>query len=485
MDWFHAYATQVWVVFLTLAEVAAIGLVPYVILTRRNPTSAIAWVLLLLFLPVLGLVLFLLVGLNRFQKRRARRREVAMEVRERLGFVAHPEVQELPQPVSLPAEHVFRLLRELNEFPATQGNRLVIYPDVAQGFHSMIRDIETARSHVHLEYYIFHPDRAGARLRDVLIRKAGEGVSVRLICDSVGAIDLTGAFLADMLEAGIQVVFFQPVAPWKKRWGVNFRTHRKITIIDGEIAYTGGANIGDEYLSRDPRLGYWRDTFVRITGPAVRQVQHVFVADWAFATGERLTDEFLFPEPRIAGDVVLDVVPSGPDLAEQVLTELLVTVISAARKRVLLQTCYFAPPEALIVAMVSAAHRGVDVELLVPSKIAHRIPIALWAAQSYYGELLAAGVKIREYLPGMLHSKMFVVDDDFLLIGTPNLDYRSLLLNFELGVVAYDREMVATAARILRADRRHTRAIDLAMWNRRSLWQRLRADTCRLAAPVL
>lgn len=485
MEFLQAYATQVGVILVTLAEIGALALVPYVIMTRRNPSSAIAWVLVLVFLPVLGLIVFLLFGVNRLQKRRVRRREVAVAVRQQLGFIEHPEVHSLPNPSTIPAEYGFRLLRELNDFPATRGNRLLLYPDVSQGFYRMLRDIRLARHHVHLEYYIFHPDRAGRQLRELLIKKAKEGVQVRLIADAVGAIDLDGSFLQEMLDAGVEVAFFQPVVPWKKRWGVNFRTHRKITVIDGRIAYTGGANIGDEYLSRERRLGYWRDTLVRLTGPAVRQIQHVFVADWTFAAGVSLADESLFPRPSLRGNQVLDIVPTGPDLTEQILNELLVTVISAARRQVILQTCYFAPPESLVTALLAAAHRGVAVELLVPSRIAHRIPVALWAAQSYYDELLNAGVTIREYLPGMLHAKCVAVDDDFLLVGTPNLDYRSMLLNFELAVVAYDRELVQTALSVLRADRRHTRQIDPQSWQRRNLFRRLRENTCRLAAPVL
>lgn len=475
--------TNLWALVLTLLELGSLALIPYVVFKKRQPVSATAWILFILLVPIVGAFFFLVFGVNRIEKRKGKRREAARHVSERLSFLAHPEVESLDVAAGCAGDHALRFLRALNEFPATRGNEVQLYSDVNTAYRMMLDAIDQARHHVHLEYYIYQPDGTGAELRDLLARKAREGVQVRLIYDAVGSLHLNRRFLQPLLDAGGRVSVFHPVLPWKRRWAVNFRTHRKITVVDGRIAFTGGANIGDEYRSRVRHFGQWRDTMMVVRGPAVRQLQHVFAQDWLFSTGEELTATALFPDPGMPGNTLVDVVPTGPDQEQEVLHELLLAVLAAAHSEILVETCYFVPPESLLVALKAAAHRGVRVMLALPSISAHRVP--LLAAQSYYEELADCGVAIGLYRPGLLHSKLVVVDDSFALVGSPNLDYRSLLLNFEISVVFYDRPTIQRVRNMFHQDWAKCTPLELESWRRRPMYRKFLESVCRLAAPVL
>ncbi len=220
-----------------------------------------------------------------------------------------------------------------------------------------------------------------------------------------------------------------------------------------------------------------------LRGPAVRQLQHVFAQDWLFSTGEELTATELFPDPGMPGSSLVDIVPTGPDQEQEVLHELLLGALASAHTEILVETCYFVPPESLLVALKAAAHRGVQVMLALPSISAHRVP--LLAAQSYYEELAACGVLIGLYRPGLLHSKLVVVDDSFALVGSPNLDYRSLLLNFEISVVFYDRATIDRVRAMFRQDWAMCTPLDVIQWRRRPVYRKFMENVCRLAAPVL
>ena len=336
---------------------------------------------------------------------------------------------------------------------------------------------------MHLEYYIWRPDRTGTHLRDLLIQKARAGVAVRFLYDKIGSLWLTNRFLRPMREAGIQVASFLPGPSLRERWSLNLRNHRKIAVVDGRIGFTGGMNIGDEYLGKNPQFGFWRDTHLRIVGPAVWQLQQVFVEDWFYATGDELTLPQIFPRPDDSGSMSALVVADGPDGDVDVFHALMFSAINEARRHVTLATSYFVPTASLLTALETVAYRGVRVRLLVPGKAAYQWTVR--AGRSYYESLLSAGVEIHEYQRGLLHSKTLTIDDVWSLVGTPNFDARSLLLNFEVAVVLDDARIAAQLESQFDDDLRDAVRITPDDWSRRRLRSRLAENLCRLFAPVL
>ena len=316
--------------------------------------------------------------------------------------------------------------------------------DGGQKYPALLADIDTARDHVHLEYYIYNPDQSGIALRDALVERARAGVHVRLLVDAMGSKKATRRFFAPLVDAGGEVAWFHPLRPfllWKRPW-VNLRTHRKIVVIDGRVGYLGGINITDE---QDERLreDAYRDLHLRIEGDLVRSLQEIFVEDWAYTTRKT---EFVGAvvramPPAAPGPIHAQLLASGPDSPWEAIHRLHVGAIHAASQRVWLATPYFVPGEAAMMALTSAALGGLDVRLLVPKMSDSRL--VTYCVRSFFDELLAAGVKVYEYGPRMLHSKAMLVDDHIALIGSANFDHRSFRLNFEASILFDDKAVAA------------------------------------------
>jgi cardiolipin synthase len=290
-------------------------------------------------------------------------------------------------------------------------------------------------------------------------------------------------FLRPMSEAGIRVAPFLPGRTFRERWSINLRNHRKLVVIDGRVAFTGGMNVGDEYLGRNPIFGRWRDTQLKVRGPAVLQFQEVFAEDWFYATGQELLTEQYFPEPEAAGPVIAQVLAGGPHTDVAVFHSLLFAAISRARKQVTLATSYFVPPTSLAMALETAARQGVRVRLLTAKKANY-----LWtllAGRSFFDSLLAAGVEIYEYQDGFFHAKTCTVDGQWSLVGTPNFDMRSLLLNFEVAVAMYDDQLACELEKQFESDIRRATRVDPKQWANRSVWNVFGERLCWLFAPVL
>ena len=361
--------------------------------------------------------------------------------------------------------------------------------DGAATYAALHDAIAQARDHVHLEYYIFNPDHAGTALRDALVERAQAGVQVRLLLDAVGSSALPRRFLQPLLDAGGEAIWFHPrqlLKPFKRPW-LNLRTHRKLVIVDGRLAFTGGINITDEE-DESRRPDAYRDLHMRIRGHVVRSLQLVFAEDWLYASGQdhsRFDIARLWPADmplRADGSISAQVLVSGPDSGWETIHRLHVAAIQEAHERVWLVTPYFVPGEAARMALTSAALGGLDVRLLVP-KMSDSWFVTQ-AARSYFDELLHAGVKIYEYGPRMLHTKAFIADDDVCIVGSANFDHRSFRLNFELSMMISDRDRVAALAELLQGEfDRSTRVHDQAG---RSLWlHRLPEAFARLASPLL
>ena len=376
-----------------------------------------------------------------------------------------------------------RLAERISGTRATVGNRVQLLIDARRTVDEIAAALSSARSSIHLEYYIWQPDKLGTRLRDLLIEKARQGIRVRFLYDGIGSSRLTHRFLKPMLDARIQVAPFVPGQSFRERWSINLRSHRKIVIVDGQTAFTGGMNVGDEYLGLDPHFGRWRDTHLRLHGPTVLQLQEVFAVDWKYATGEELTQEEFFPPPNQVGSVFAQIVASGPDDEGEVFHGLMFAAINAARNRVTVATSYFVPTPSLVSALESAAQRSVKTRVLLSG------PKTYWAtlcaARSNYDSLLRAGVEIYEYQAGQLHSKTLTIDGCWSLVGTPNFDARSLFLNFEVGAVLYDRSLAEQLEHQFDEDLAHAHQIDAVTWFQRSVWDKLQENFCRMFSPVL
>ena len=473
------FIEKIGTVFSILHIVLWVLVLPQLMLQRKESQATIAWFFAIIFIPVTGSILYLAFGKDRLARRVARQRERSREARAKLPAIVGNIASPLDQIGQTP---IAKLLDQINPYPPVQDNSVDVLTDMHANFMGQLEAIEAATDHVHLEYYIFRPDAIGERFSRAMRAAAARGVEVRFLFDAVGGMTLTYAFIKQLEKAGVQVARHIPMNLLARRWIFNFRNHRKILVVDGKIAFMGGANIGEEYLGRSA-IGSWFDLHLRIAGPAVGHLQRVFADDWAFASGKSIQGSRYFPEPCPMGHIVTQVVPGGPDMDQSVLHELFFVAISGAKKHVRIMTPYFVPSEPLRVALETAGRRGVDVQVVVPA-ISTKEFVKL-ASRSYYGELLDAGVKIYEYAPGFLHAKMMTIDGDCALVGTPNVDARSLKLNFEVGLAIYNDDITGQLDEIFTRTLAESTPIDPETWGDRGIWTEIVQNFARLFSPVL
>jgi len=460
---------------------------------RRPPVTTLAWILGLALLPGVGALVYLFLGPRRL-KRRLLRRAAA-----RQNVAGKPEAWEaLETAAPLQTRQLIQLARTLTAVPAETATAVILYDDGDRTLDAIVEAIAAARDHVHLEYYIFAPDRSGTRVRDALVERARAGITVRLLVDASGSSSLTRSFLAPLLEAGGQVARFNPAFGGKASARFfNFRSHRKIVVCDGLTGFTGGVNITDSH-SRAARGGSaWRDTHLRLDGNAVHGLQLAFLEDWLFSLpgepppeSEALRARY-FPEAE-RGAHLVQIVASGPDetgprqsrLDEtgHAVEALYFAAIAGARRRIWLTTPYLLPSEPMAAALESAALRGVDVRLLVPARTDSRLVDA--ASRTFHEGLLAAGAAIHRYGPPMIHAKTCVVDDDLAIVGTANLDNRSLRLNFEVVAALHGGPAVETVAGFFLRDLEKARPCSPEV-RRQRFPGRLFSSLARLLTPQL
>ncbi len=466
-----------------LGYVLTLALVPVVVLTKKPaPVSTVAWVMAIVTMPYIGAFLFLIFGINRVGRRVSRRQAAAQKITRGLPQLAshHLMVRDRLDPVQ---REMLVLTERVAETRATAGNRVTLFAETSEAFAAIEAAIDAAQRSIHLEYYIWQPDRVGTRIRDQLIARAKAGVAVRFLYDALGSMRLTEPFLQPMRDAGIRVAPFVPGRSLRERWSINLRSHRKIVLVDGCIGFTGGMNVGDEYLGENAHFGYWRDTHLRLEGPAVLQLQEVFATDWFFATEEEIDVNEHFPIPDNPGQIDAHVLAGGPDRSESIYHAAFFAAINSARDRVTLATSYFVPTDALSTALEMAAYRGVKVRVLVSG------PVTYWATyhacRSFYDELLTAGVEIYEYTRGQQHAKTITIDGCWSLVGTANFDARSVFLNFEVGLSLYDTGLAEQLEFHFDSDLTFSKRIELEQWERRGTWERLKENACRMFSPVL
>ncbi len=476
-----------WILYLLSALV-----LPMVITRKKQPVTAVAWIMAIIFLPIVGAVFYLIFGTERIVNKGRQKLFSNEALRTHLRLVeknwAPITTSEIRKSLPEECENIRHVCRQLSFFDAIGHNQVDILVDAREIYQKKEEAIRNARKHINLEYYMFCADEAGAKFRDLLIEKAKQGVQVNLLYDAVGSRQMSWnrKFLKKFREAGIEPREFLPLRTFIKPWNMNLRNHRKILIVDNQIAFTGSINIGKDFLGQNRKSRKqrkWRETQVMIQGPAVAQLQWVFAEDWYFATGQQLLTPHYFHTVTEAGDDVVQTVASGPDVREEAIHKAFITAISQAKHSVYLTTPYFIPDQALMLALQLAARRGVDVEMLVPLKSDH--PLVSYAGKSYYDELLQNKVTIYEYLPEYLHAKMLIVDSHFAVIGSANLDIRSFSYDFEINVQIYGETFAQKAEVIFFEDLKKSRKIDPQEYLQRPAYRRFGENICRLFSPLL
>ncbi len=454
---------------------------------RRDPVKSLAWIAVIALVPLLGLAVYVLFGRNWRKRKMFSRKGVLDE--EWIEKVAGQQFSRLSDPALETTPEIennrdtIRLMLGNSRALLSVHNHVEVLQNGKATFASLYEALKGATHSIHLEYYIFENDRIGRQVESILARKAREGVEVRLIYDGVGTLWTEGSIFRRLRRAGVQVECFMPVAfPWLSS-RVNYRNHRKIAVIDGRVAYTGGINIAERYLV-GTRLGRWRDIHLRIEGEAVEMLQSVFITDWHFVRPkEVLRPDDYFRQTDVAEVCPIQIAVSGPDSDWSVIMQAFFSAIMKARSRIYISTPYFTPGAALLTALKVAALSGIDVRLMIPARSDSRL--VYWATRSYVQELLEAGIKVYMYQGGFNHSKLIIIDGDFSSVGSANIDMRSFEDNFEVSALVYDRGVASSLEAGFVADLRVSRLVTLDEWAARSNWNGAMESIARLMSPLL
>jgi cardiolipin synthase len=470
---------------LYIALVAATSVV--IVFDRREPAKALAWIIVVALIPVAGLALYVLFGRNHRKEKLFNRKEIRdLEHIERLSgkqLRSLQNRQSLQLPEVLVNQEIITLLLNNNKALLTVRNRVELLIDGQATFEAIIAALEGAKESIHLEYYIFENDAIGSRIGETLMRKAAEGVEVRLIYDDVGSWSLSRRYVQRMRRAGVDVRCFMPVVfPWLTS-RVNYRNHRKIVVVDGRVGFTGGLNVADRYLVSGGRKR-WHDTHLRIEGDAVMMLQTIFVTDWFFVGGRpQLDDSKYFPRHDVEDFLPMQIASSGPDSDWASIMQSYFSAITKARRHIYISSPYFMPDNAILTAIKVASLSGIDVRLLIPGSSDHKI--VYWATCSYISELLAAGVKVYRYRRGFNHSKIIMIDGRLSSVGTANMDVRSFEDNFETSAFIYDPTLTAQLEELFLDDLRHSSRINAKRWNSRPVLRRFVEAFSSLFSPLL
>ncbi len=437
-----AFLASIFVVVLYLAAVIS---AVQAAKTARTPQGAVGWVVFLLTIPWLAVPSYLFLGHHRFRGYRISRRESQRVMQGLKSFAA----QRAPQAHTLTMN--VRPFEAISNLPVTCGNNMDLLIDGDATFRSIFEAIDAAQNYILVQFYIVRDDDLGLDLQDKLIAAAARGVHVRFLTDAVGSYSLPRTYYEDLQDAGIDVVIPSEQRGPKFRFQLNYRNHRKTVIIDGNVGFIGGHNVGIEYLGQDPQMGHWRDTHVRLTGPIVLQLQLIFAEDWHWANDEELLDQLNWQTTIDAADKNALLVATGPGDQTETGSMLFFSAIAAAQERIWIASPYFVPDIDVMAALKNAAFRGVDVRLLVPDKIDHKTP---WlAAYAYFDEICETGVRVFRYTDdGFMHQKVFLVDNALAAVGTTNLDNRSFRLNFEAMALFFDADAATQIQEMLERD---------------------------------
>lgn len=457
-----------------------------IILENKNPEKTASWLAIFAIWPFFGFLLYALFGCTPLKSKLFRAKHLPKGSLRNCSARQKEEFSSQDiffQDGSAGSKRLARLLLQSGFAPLSRNNHITVLTNGNEKFQALLRDLESAKDHIHMEYYIFHADQIGTDVQNVLIRKAQAGVKVRMIFDGLGCRDLPMKFLQDLSEAGIKIGWFFPLRFPQLIGTMNYRNHRKLVVIDGKTGYLGGINVGDEYLSRSPKYGFWRDTHLRLEGESVWTMQETFLNDWYFITNEEITDERYYPRIKPIGNTLTQVIAGGPDSKKESMKELFFTILATAQQEILLTTPYFIPDESMIMALKSAALSGIKVKVLVQGKPDHKLPYL--ASSTYFEDLMNAGVEIYRYQKGILHSKVVTVDEQICIVGSANFDIRSFQVDFELSAMIYSSQLTERLNQDFRRDLRDSIQLNREDHANRPLWQKIQEANARLLSPLL
>lgn len=468
----------VWWILNILYALTILGIIAVVVSENRNPVKSLAWVTVLLVVPVVGLVLYIVFGRN-IQNKRIISRRNRRKLR-RLGAGGGTDPAKIEDAGAVMPQ--INLAYALCGSHYYEGNDVGIFDNGQEKFDALLADIAAARSYINMQYYIIVNDNIGIRVMEALMERARAGVKVRLIYDHVGSFKLSNRYLRRLKEAGVEAYpFFKVVfPPFGTR--INWRNHRKIVVIDGKVGYIGGMNVADRYVDGGKLFDVWRDLHLRVEGPAVFALQQSFAVDWNFM-GQPLLEEGPLATAVKGHSVGMLLVTGGPTTQWLNMTLVFQQAIARARKCIYIQTPYFIPSEGLVHALQVAALSKVDVRLMIPRR--SDSDMLRWASFSYVQECLRAGIKVYLYEKGMLHSKAIIIDDDFCTVGSTNFDFRSFEHNFEANMLIYSTDFNARMKALFVRDMRDSRRVTSSAWRHRPWREKALESVMRLFSPIL
>lgn len=459
-----------------------------IFLERKDPAATWAWLMVLTLLPFFGFLLYLLFGQN---LKKQKIFDTKTEDDKMLYRKSLEQIKELEDCKELDLcrydsyyQESIQMHLHSSHSVYTENNYVDILTDGKAKFKKLIEDIESAKDHIHILYYIIKNDNLSTKLMKVLTKKAKEGIEVRLLFDSLGGRRLSKDLILDFEEAGGKFATFFPARIPVLTLRINYRNHRKIAIIDGQTGYVGGFNIGDEYLGLNKKFGYWRDNHLRIQGNAVQSMQMRFVSDWNHSSSDKLNYERrYYPTMSVKGNTGIQIVSSGPDSEEMHIKNGYLKMMMCAKKSIYIQTPYFVPDQSFLECLKIAALSGVDVNIMIPNKPDHIF--IYWASYSYIGELLKCGVKAYTYEGGFLHAKTVIVDEEIASVGTANIDIRSFKLNFEINAFVYDKAVASSLTYFFKEDLKQCNEVTQEVYDSRTKIVKIKESVSRLLSPIL
>lgn len=482
-----------WILLLEITYFLIILLViPKVLYDTRSTTKALAYILFIIFVPIVGMIFYFSFGIN-YRKRKLYSRKITegeslrKEIKDKMNSYSETIFN-----TGLTSGNYFKLIefiRHSSNSPLTSNNEVKLLTNGEEKFPEVLQALDNAKSHIHLEYYIYENDNIGNEISNMLIKKAKQGVEVRFMYDDFGSHGLGKYFIKHLNDAGVQTAPFYKVKWYALANRLNYRNHRKIIVIDGNIGFIGGINISDKYRNDDNVKNklFWRDTHLVIKGAAVFYLQYLFICDWNFCSKSNLGyNTIYFPKTvqnQTLKNEVVQIVASGPDSIQPVIFYTFLEAISSAKKSIYITSPYFIPGESLMDALIIAVQSGLDVKILIPGNSDSRMVNS--AANSYYTVLLQYGAKIYQYNKGFIHAKTMVIDDDLAIIGSANMDYRSFDLNFEVNAMLYSKSIAKQLTEAFNNDLKVSTKIDANDWLNRPMFVHLWEKMVRLLSPLL
>lgn len=470
-----------------LYVISVIVTIIIIIHDKRDPVKALSWIVVIALLPIAGFIFYIVFGRNHRKDKLFNRKE--LKDMEQLEELIKQQLYDIHNPALLHRSEIdnnrdiITLLLNSNKSLLTANNKLKVLNNGVATFEEIIAALKKARTFIHMEYYIIEEDELGNEIADILIEKARQGVEIRVIYDDVGSWGLSKKYIKRLRDAGVDIrCFMQVVFPWLTS-KVNYRNHRKILVVDGEVGFTGGINIAQRYVDGS-KFGEWRDTHLKIEGDAVNMLQVVFITDWLFVSKQQLapTSKYIV-KSNIKSECLVQIATSGPDSHWASIMQAFFAAMTHAQHHIYISSPYFTPNEAVLTAIKVAALSGIDVRIMIPSRSDSKV--VYWASRSYIGELIEAHVKVYLYRKGFNHSKLLMIDGQFASVGTANMDMRSFEDNFEVSAIIYDRDVTKELEEKFLEDLEQSREVTQEYWDTRPVLHNIYEGFSRLFSPLL